>query len=94
MARSNVIIVGSVVLAPLILGIESYALYRAHHRRARTADITGPIEMTAAPVLDEPSRTPRSRVRPSAPSPPPSAAAGGRGRGSTARNRDRQRRSA
>ena len=41
MGRSNVIIVGVVVLAPLILGIESYALYRAHHRRPRTVKKTG-----------------------------------------------------
>ena len=38
MGRSNAILVGSVVLAPLILGVESYALYHAHHRRARTAE--------------------------------------------------------
>ena len=50
MGRSNVIIVGSVVLAPLILGIESYVLFRAHHRRAHSAQVTGPIELTAAAV--------------------------------------------
>jgi hypothetical protein len=54
MGRSNVIIVGSVVLAPLILGVESYALYRAHHRRVRTAEIAVPLEMNAAPVLEAP----------------------------------------
>jgi hypothetical protein len=32
MGRSNVILVGSVVLAPLILATEGYALYRSHHR--------------------------------------------------------------
>ena len=48
MGRSNVIIVGSVVLAPLILGIESYLLFKAHHRRVRTAEITESIEVTAA----------------------------------------------
>jgi hypothetical protein len=54
MGRSNVIIVGSVVLAPLLLGIESYALFRSHHRRVRTAEITGSIEASAAPVASMP----------------------------------------
>jgi len=49
MGRSNVIIVGSVVLAPLILGIESYLLFKAHHRRVRTAELTGSIEVSTAP---------------------------------------------
>ena len=75
MGRSNVIIVGSVVLAPLILGVESYALYRAHHRRVRTAEITGPTELTAAAVLPArvapPPAVPVSAERPSPPPPPP-----------------------
>ena len=80
MGRSNVIIVGSVVLAPLILGVESYALFRAHHRRVRTAEITGLTEMNAAPALGVPvARTSAIRVpteRPSpAPPPAPTAAA-------------------
>ena len=50
MGRSNVIIVGSVVLAPLVLGIEGYALFRAHHHRVRTAQIAASTEMTAAPA--------------------------------------------
>jgi hypothetical protein len=78
MGRSNVIIVGSVVLAPLILGVESYALYRAHHRRARTTEITGLAEMSAAPVLGAPvAQTPAVPLpaqRPSPPPPPPPAA--------------------
>ena len=78
MGRSNVIIVGSVVLAPLILGLESYALFRAHHRRARTAEITGLTEMNAAPVLGAPvaraPAIPLSAERPSPPPPPAPAA--------------------
>ena len=72
MGRSNVIIVGSVVLAPLILGVESYALYRAHHHRVRTAEITGPSELSVASVLGVPV-APTSAVRVSAerPLPPP-----------------------
>jgi hypothetical protein len=79
MGRSNVIIVGSVVLAPLILGIESYWLFQAHHRRVRTAPITGSIEASAAPgpslpvaqaaVLPVPSAGPLPAA------PPPAAAA-------------------
>ena len=42
MGRWNVIIVGSLVLAPLVLGIESYVLFKAHHRRVRPAELTGP----------------------------------------------------
>ena len=49
MGRSNVIIVGSVVLAPLILGLESYALFRAHHRRAAHVAETLPEELPTAP---------------------------------------------
>jgi hypothetical protein len=74
MGRSNVIIVGSVVLAPLVLGIESYALYRAHHHRTRA----GSTEMTApaAPIpqpLPLPARAGPS-LGPSAPPPPAPAA--------------------
>ncbi len=77
MGRSNVIIVGSVVLAPLILGIESYALYRAHHRRARTTELTGLTEMSAPPLPGPPERiaaVPLSAERPSPPPPPPAPA--------------------
>ena len=75
MGRSNVIIVSSVVLAPLILGLESYALFRAHHRRARTAEITGLIEMNAAPVLGAPvAQAPAIPVSGERPSPPPPSA--------------------
>ncbi len=79
MRRSNVIIVGSVVLAPLILGVESYALYRAHHRRVRTAELTGLTEMSAGPVQGAPAAqtvavpVPAERPSPSAPPPPPPA---------------------
>ena len=79
MRRSNVIIVGSVVLAPLILGVESYALYRAHHRRVRTAELTGLTEMNAGPVQGAPAAqtvavpVPAERPSPSAPPPPPPA---------------------
>ena len=38
------------MLAPLLLGIESYVLFKAHHRRARTARITESVEVSAAPV--------------------------------------------
>ena len=79
MGRSNVIIVGSVVLAPLILGVESYALYRAHHRRARTVEITGLTEMSAAPVPGAPiaqaPAVPLPAERPSPLPPPPAPAA-------------------
>jgi len=76
MGRSNVIIVGSVVLAPLILGVESYALYRAHHRRVRTAEMSRPVEMSAAPVLAAPlARTPAVPLTAERPEPPPPTAA-------------------
>jgi hypothetical protein len=54
MGRSNVIIVGSVVLAPLLLGTESYLLFKAHHRRVRPSQITGSMEESAAPVFSAP----------------------------------------
>jgi hypothetical protein len=77
MGRSNVIIVSSVVLAPLVLGIESYALYRAHHRRARAEEVvTGSAEMSApapaAPVEQTPHLPAES---PSTEPPPPMPAA-------------------
>jgi len=50
MGRSNVIIVGSVVLAPLILGLETYVLFRAHHRRTRSAELADSIEPRAPTV--------------------------------------------
>ncbi len=75
MARSNVIIVGTVALAPLILGVESYALYRAHHHRATPADALGSFEMTTSPALDVPAAqtpaVPAPAARPLAPAPPP-----------------------
>ena len=60
MGRSNVIIVGVVVLAPLILGIESYALYRAHHRRV--------VHVAEAPPEELPTPSPSTVV--AAPPPP------------------------
>jgi hypothetical protein len=76
MGRSNVIIVGSVVLAPLILGLESYVLFRTHHHLARTAEITGLTDMTAAAVLPAPvARTPAIPLSVERPSPPPPPAA-------------------
>jgi hypothetical protein len=82
MGRSNVIIVGSVVLAPLVLGIESYALYRAHHHRVRAAEITGSTEMTtAAAPIPQPLPVPapaEPSLGPAAPPPPaPTAPAAG-----------------
>ncbi|HTB58661.1 MAG TPA: hypothetical protein VLC06_12360 [Polyangia bacterium] len=77
MGRSNVIIVGSVVLAPLVLGIESYALYRAHHRRTRTTESAGSTEMTAPPIAEAP-RVPvpaEGSLDQLAPPPPAAAAA-------------------
>ena len=60
MGRSNVILVGSFVLAPLILGVESYALFRSHHHRvARVAE---------TPSQDLPTAPPQASVA----SPPPS----------------------
>ena len=50
MGRSNVIIVGSVVLAPLVLGLETYLLFKAHHRRVRTTEVAGSIEPSAPTV--------------------------------------------
>jgi hypothetical protein len=61
MGRSNVIIVGSVVLAPLVLGLESYLLFRTHHRRARTTEVTGSIE-PSAPMLPGPTFVPNPTV--------------------------------
>jgi hypothetical protein len=79
MGRSNVIIVGSVVLAPLVLGIESYALYRAHHRRVRTSEIAAPTEMIALPPpaapLAQAPPVPVPAERPSTPPPAPAAPA-------------------
>jgi hypothetical protein len=74
MGRSNVIIVGSVVLAPLILGAESFALYRAHRHRARTAQIAGPSEMSATPLVEAATVQPPARPAPDERpvSPPPS----------------------
>jgi hypothetical protein len=60
MGRSNVIIVGVVVLAPLILGIESYALFRAHHRRV--------VHAAEAPPEELPTPSPSTVV--AAPPPP------------------------
>src|SRR5579863_4040489 len=82
MGRSNVIIVGAVVLSPLILGIESYALYRAHHRRARLASVTGPSEPRGLQAEEPAARTltvplPVERPSPPSPLPPPAAAATG-----------------
>jgi hypothetical protein len=72
MGRSNVIIVGSVVLAPLVLGIESYALYRPHQRRTRTTEIAGSIEISAPPVEQAPpALVPAERALD--PPPPPAA---------------------
>ena len=72
MGRSNIIIVGAVVLAPLILGIESYALYRAHHRRVRTTVSTGSTELTAPPGMDAPvGQTPALPPSAERPLPPP-----------------------
>lgn len=59
MGRANTIIVGSVVLAPLVLGIEGYAVFRPH-RRARAA----------APALDEAAPAPVQPAR-AVPEPPP-----------------------
>jgi hypothetical protein len=70
MGRSNVIIVGSFVLAPLILGIESYVLFRGHHRRVRTAAITGSIESpepVASTPVEQTAVVPVSAGRPSLP---------------------------
>jgi hypothetical protein len=77
MRRSNVIIVGSLVLAPLILGIESYALYRTHHRRVRTAEIAGPTELSAEQVVLEAPvvRTPAIPLSAERPMPPPTSPA-------------------
>jgi hypothetical protein len=77
MGRSNVIIVGSVVLAPLVLGIEGYALYRAHHRRVRIREVAASTEMIAPPApaapLAQAPPLPAPAERPLAP--PPAAPA-------------------
>ena len=73
MGRSNVIIVGSVVLAPLLLGLESYLLFKAHHRRARTAEITGWVEANPPTVPSTPVAQSRAAPVPAAPPPPPPA---------------------
>jgi hypothetical protein len=74
MGRSNVIIVGSVVLAPLILGMESYLLWGTHHHRARIAQITGSPEASPGPVFGPPVEqtavVPTSSRRPLPPPPP------------------------
>jgi hypothetical protein len=50
MGRSNVIIVGSLVLAPLILGAEGYVLFRAHHHRVAHVAETPPEDFPMAPL--------------------------------------------
>jgi hypothetical protein len=81
MGRSNVIIVGAVALAPLVLGIESYLLFRAHHR-ARTTENIESIEGGAATLPSRPAAqsspaavaTERSPVPPAHPAAPVAAA--------------------
>jgi hypothetical protein len=50
MGRSNVIIVGSVVLAPLVLGVEGYVLFRSHHHRVAHVAETTPEDFPMAPL--------------------------------------------
>ena len=69
MGRSNVIIVGSVVLAPLILGIESYVLWRRTTAGRRPRQIAGAMELTATP--DRPRRSSQSPVGPRLRTPSP-----------------------
>jgi Spy/CpxP family protein refolding chaperone len=64
MGRANAIVVGSAVLAPLILGIEGYALLRQHHRPTAA-------EMTDLPAAAAP--TPLSLVAAPPPAAPPAA---------------------
>jgi hypothetical protein len=66
MGRSNVIIVGSVVLAPLLLGTESYLLFKARHGRMRAAQTTESFEVTVPSTpLTQSSSTPAPADLPS-----------------------------
>ena len=58
MGRSNVILVGSVVLAPLILATEGYALYRSHHRPRASASPAETSLAEAPPPQDLPTPPP------------------------------------
>ena len=76
MGRSNVIIVGSVVLAPLLLGVESYLLFNARHGRTRTAQTTESFEVTVpSPPLTQSPTTPAPAGLPSPALPLPLPAA-------------------
>ena len=58
MGRANAIVVGSAVLAPLILGVEGYIVFRPH-QRPRAAEVAD-VPAAAAPI---PFRWPHLRSR-------------------------------
>ena len=75
MGRANAIVVGSAVLAPLILGVEAFALFRPHHRPPRPAEMADPPAVVApapAPLPAAPPIEPLAAERDlPAPAPPP-----------------------
>jgi hypothetical protein len=56
MARPSPLVVGTVILAPLILGLEIYVFHGSHHRAA-TAVVASAPETSAAPSLPSTSAT-------------------------------------
>ena len=82
MGRANAIVVGSAVLAPLLLGVEGFALFRPHHRPpppAEMADLPAaavprPAPLPVAPPPEAPPPV-RRTVAPAAPPPPEQPAA-------------------
>lgn len=62
MRRLNPIVVGSLILAPSILGVEAYLLFGSHHR---------PPPATAAPQAEAAPAPPPPRVVAPPPTPPP-----------------------
>jgi hypothetical protein len=73
MGRANAIVVGSAVLAPLLLGVEGYALFRPHHRphAAEVADVPPPALPQPRPVVAPPPAPPPARRAAPEPTPPP-----------------------
>lgn len=75
MGRANTIIVGSVVLAPLILGIEGYFVFRPHHRARAVAApaVEEPAPAVSPPAPGQPVVAAQPPPSPAPPAPGPSA---------------------
>lgn len=82
MGRANAIVVGSAVLAPLILGVEGFALFRPHHRPPPVSEMAdlpaavAPARLPAPPpVVLPPAQRAAAPPTPPAPEEPEPAAA-------------------